>query len=337
MGAIWKDLFISLTGDTADFEILKSGEVIFRGRARRAPDEEEIKVHVNGACAGYIDSNIEGIEDVLTHTGVTKADMNAYAVFNIRCGDTATGFSFHNDWSYDRKRPDISPQSAPDQFGKADVKGCISDPISFNAAPGQILTYSYINTRRAAVSVKYREENSHQTLTNAISISKDSAATMLWIPDVGYPTVKFNIDQHIYKINKCGNRYAVIYQNSYGGWDSFLLEGNCYRQGKTTTHSYEKAIDNNIETQRAVTNYTNEIDHTWTCNTGWLTDEQSLKLAKHLLPSTNIYLQDIDEQTLTPVNITSSTYKYKTYQNEGRKIVTYQFTLTESNKERRDF
>ena len=333
MGAIWKDLFIELTGETADYDISLGEEIIFKGRARLSPDEQTIKVHVNGACAGYIDSNLEGIDEVLAHTGVTSIHMNCYREFSLNRGESSTAFTFHNDWSYDRKRSDISPQSNPDQFGQADTKGCISDPISTHVAPGQILAYSYINTRASSTIIQYKEFFRSSAALNGKSIGAGNAATLLWIPDVGYESCWFNVEQITFTPDRCGKRYAILYQNAYGGYDSFLLEGNCFRQGKTTTHSYTKAIDNNIETARGLTNYANEIEHTWTCNTSWLSDDQSLKFAKHVLPSTNIYLQDMEEQTITPVTITASTYKYKTYKNEGRKIVSYQFTLKESNGE----
>ena len=335
MGAIWKDLFIELTGDTADYEILAGEEIIFKGRARISPDESSIKVHVNGACAGYIDSYIDGFSVVTGITGVTKVVMNAYREFSLASGGETTAFTFHNDWSYDRKRADISPQSAPDQFGQADLKGCISEPISTHIAPGQIITYSYINTRASSTTIQYKETYQSSAVLNGTSIRAGEAATLFWIPSIGIKNCWWNIAQFTYYPDQCGKRYALIYQNAYGGYDSFLLGGNCYRQAKTTTHTYEKAFDNNIETARGIVDYANELEHTWTCNTSWLTDEQSLLLAKHLLPSPNIYLQDIEENTITPVIITSSTYKYKTYKNEGRKIVTYQFTLTESNREHR--
>lgn len=125
-------------------------------------------------------------------------------------------------------------------------------------------------------------------------------------------------------------RYAVLYQNAYGGWDSFLIEGNVYKSGKYTQHTYAKAYDNTT-LERENVNYANEITYSYNCTTGWLTDAESERLAKHLLSSPNIYLQDLVEGTLTPVAMGTTSYKFKTYQNEGKKMVNYNFVLNESN------
>lgn len=125
-------------------------------------------------------------------------------------------------------------------------------------------------------------------------------------------------------------RYAVIYQNAFGGWDSFLIEGTVYKNGKNTQHTYAKTYDTTTN-EREKVNYANEIEYSYNCTTGWLTDEESERLAKHLLSSPNIYLQDLVEGTLIPVIISTNSYKFKTYQNEGKKMVNYNFILTESN------
>jgi hypothetical protein len=139
----------------------------------------------------------------------------------------------------------------------------------------------------------------------------------------------------VYKGGYCG-RYALLYQNAYGGWDSFLIEGTVYKTGSYTQNTYSKAYDNNT-LDRETWNYANEITYSYNCTTGWLSDEESARLAKHLLPSPDIYLQDIQENTLTPVTMVPQNYKFKTYQNEGKKMVNYTFTLKESNIKTRQY
>lgn len=138
-----------------------------------------------------------------------------------------------------------------------------------------------------------------------------------------------------YKSGYCG-RYAILYQNAYGGYDTFLLEGNVFKTGKLAQHTYGKAYDNRTH-DRETWNYANEITYDWTCTTSWLDDEQSQKLAKHLLSSPDMYLQDLEEDKLIPVIIKPGSYKFKTYKNEGKKLVNYTFTLTESNTQIRQY
>jgi hypothetical protein len=132
-----------------------------------------------------------------------------------------------------------------------------------------------------------------------------------------------------YKGGYCG-RYALLYQNAYGGWDSFLIEGTVVKNGNYTQSTYAKAYDNST-LDRETTNYANVITYTYACTTGWLSDEESERLAKHLLSSPDIYLQDIQEDRIIPVTMQAGAYKFKTYQNEGKKLVNYNFTLKESN------
>lgn len=132
-----------------------------------------------------------------------------------------------------------------------------------------------------------------------------------------------------YKGGYCG-KYALIYQNAYGGWDTFLIEGTVYKTGSYAQSTYAKAYDNRT-LDRETWNYANVITYSYNCTTGWLSDEESARLAKHLLPSPDMYLQDIENGTLIPVIMQAGSYKFKTYQNEGKKMVNYTFTLKESN------
>lgn len=147
--------------------------------------------------------------------------------------------------------------------------------------------------------------------------------------------ISFNGGDTTYTGGFCG-RYAILYQNAFGGYDSFLLEGAVSKSTNLTMHMYTKAY-NNTTLERGDTNYANELTTTWTCNTGWLTDEQSLRLAEHLLSSPDIYLQDMEEDKLIPVLIATTSYKHKTYQNEGKKMVNYTINLKESNVKTRQY
>ena len=138
-----------------------------------------------------------------------------------------------------------------------------------------------------------------------------------------------------YKGGYCG-RYALIYQNAYGGWDSFLIEGTVAKTGSFTQNTYSKAYDNTT-LDREIWNYANVINYSYNCTTGWLSDAESKRLAKHLLSSPDIYLQDLENDKIIPVTMQAGNYKFKTYQNEGKRMVNYTFTLKESNEKIRQY
>lgn len=145
-------------------------------------------------------------------------------------------------------------------------------------------------------------------------------------------TLVFNNDVY-YDTSYCGD-WAIYYQNRYGGWDSFLIEGTVKKKEALTPHSYAKSYDNTTA-QRENTKYINEIATSFECTTGWLSDEESQRLAFHLLSSPNVYLHDIVNDKLWPVDITDSSVQYKTYQNQGKKLVNYTINLKDSNSKLR--
>ena len=69
----------------------------------------------------------------------------------------------------------------------------------------------------------------------------------------------------------------------------------------------------------------------------WLSDEESERLAKHLLSSPDVYLHDFKNDRIIPVNITDSSYKIKTYQNNGKKMVNYTINLEEGSLKIRQY
>lgn len=138
-----------------------------------------------------------------------------------------------------------------------------------------------------------------------------------------------------YNASYCGN-WALLYQNAFGGWDSFLIEGSVYKSTNFTQSTYSKAYDNTT-LDRETWNYANELTDTYTCTTGWLTDEESKRLHKHLLSSPDIFLQDIENDKLIPVTMVPANTKEKTYRNEGKKMVNYTFTLKAANSKVRQY
>jgi hypothetical protein len=47
----------------------------------------------------------------------------------------------------------------------------------------------------------------------------------------------------------------------------------------------------------------------------------------HLLGSTEVYLYDLEKDRMIPVVITDNECKYKTFQNEGGKLVEYEINV----------
>ena len=123
--------------------------------------------------------------------------------------------------------------------------------------------------------------------------------------------------------------YVLYYLNSYGGWDAFAIEGTGIKKDAYTTYKTDQSY-NNTTLQFETNKYVQEIKTTYELNTGLLSDEQSANLAKNLLGSIKVYLQNIDEGWIKPVIITDSNATYQTYQTNGRKLCQYKINVQES-------
>lgn len=123
--------------------------------------------------------------------------------------------------------------------------------------------------------------------------------------------------------------YVLYYLNSYGGWDAFAIEGTGIKKDAYTTYKTDQSYINTT-LQFETNKYVQEIKTSYELNTGLLSDEQAANLAKNLLGSVKVYLQNIEEGWIKPVIITDSNATYQTYQTNGRKLCQYKINVQES-------
>lgn len=121
-------------------------------------------------------------------------------------------------------------------------------------------------------------------------------------------------------------RYALYYVNAYGGWDTLVMDGIDEERDDLTRHEASRVYDNTDMQNRGTVNYVNEIQKSWTLRTGYLTDEQAGRM-HHLLNSVQVYLYDMESGTFVPVVLDGTTTEYKTYRNQGRKLVSYEIQV----------
>jgi hypothetical protein len=114
----------------------------------------------------------------------------------------------------------------------------------------------------------------------------------------------------------------LYYVNAYGGWDQFLLEGNDMEADELTRYIREVEYDNNQLVNRGTDNYVSEISKTWTLHSGLLTDDQASRM-HHLLNSQMVFLCHISSGDMIPVIMKTNTCEYKTFKNQGRRMVEY--------------
>lgn len=159
-----------------------------------------------------------------------------------------------------------------------------------------------------------------------------------------YKEYTYSTDEDRYQYT-CGvdkGNYALYYLNSYGGWNSFLIEGNVIKKDRITQFTTDKVFDNmryDFEKDR----YVSEIQTSYELNTNYLSDAESANLAKNLLSSNKVYLHVLGEGYITngvdwynipsfikPVIITDVNVTYQTYAGNNRKMAQYRINIEDS-------
>lgn len=124
-----------------------------------------------------------------------------------------------------------------------------------------------------------------------------------------------------YDVSYCGDA-ALYYLNSHGGYDAFLIEGLIKRTDNYTQGDIYRAYDN-TDIQHGRNRFITEITPSWELHTSWLSDDESDRLVRNLFPSTRVWLHLLDTDETLPVVIADTSAEYKTFRNNGEKLVSY--------------
>lgn len=133
--------------------------------------------------------------------------------------------------------------------------------------------------------------------------------------------------------NSCGD-YAIYYCNAKGGWDQFLLQGNCKR---TDTHQRLETVTpwdagSMHGGRRGVST---DIYEEWECKTGILSDKENERLMEHLIGTPCAFFHDIRNSRMFPCVVETNTAEFKTFRNNGRKFFTATFKIRNSHDRQR--
>jgi len=141
-------------------------------------------------------------------------------------------------------------------------------------------------------------------------------------------TVDLYVGARKYTVAHTCYRYCLYYLNQNGGWDSLLFRGKVIQQDKLSRLSYKKNyIAGSLDFNKV--DYLTTIQEDWQLNTSFLDDQHSEKMI-NLLASNKIFLHDLDEDKIIPVNIMNQKCEHKTYKNQGRKLYTYTIEVNSS-------
>lgn len=328
MEAIWKDYTVRL-GDSGaiSYEIgYTKGEefiIIYRGKAQQKPGEDGVFITINDVCADFLKNTLPNIS-----SSFTPADLPVkFSVENLNDVEGVAEVQFLMDWSYDPKHDPLTDG--------------LAHPINARVDARQLILFTALNEEALFADVTLKNGDTFQVVI-PIAISPDfnddfneDFAKSLRIAGSGTAVFDLSEIQEVdkvaikgveYKVVTSCARYALYYLNAYGGWDAFLIEGNHKELDQITRESFNR--------QGEQVNYRNEIKKTAELSSWWLSDAQSLKM-HHLLNSTSVYLHDLQENEVIPVVLENTTTEYKTYLNQGGRLVNYKINVAYSQKRQR--
>lgn len=282
------------------------------------------------------------LEEQKTDTGWGDMSMGycTVDVYNMTTsgypGTVEATFKYWNDWSRFEK--------------KYDYTRSLNDPINSKGCDNMIIPFCVYYDESSVFSIVDTERNGN---VNTKTLSTPSKPFMMRT-DSYYDSARIDYRQDgqilfSYDMTHCGQG-ALIYRNRFGGWDSFLIEGNISKTDNYTKQNYRKKggynLDYSIDTLKYIDEKRTEgvdIDTTYQAYTGWLTDEESERLVFHLLSSPTVFFQNLNKVNqlydtdsefgaLLPVRITASSSEYKKFRN-GKRLVNYLITFEKCNIE----
>lgn len=291
---IWEDVYGTINSDEdwEDYTLSDNGIPFYAGRAFKYPDENDIAVNVSRVVAPYLTTYFK---DVVMNSG----------------GAEIAAFTFVRDYSYD---PSIDySQNQPLAFP---INGLIPAGVRM-----QVAEWAASNSG----SLQVVDENGTLVVNETLVKGLNTAEFI-----TGAEGKEYTFGNNIYKVVDACRGALLRYVNAYGGIDYLLVEGVCKKQDKITRASYEKDADA-LSQQFETKDYQATMEASWQGHTGWLTDRQSLHM-KHLVESVEVYMIDLTTGDEIPVVMRDNSLEYKTFENNGRKLVNYTLAWTESQK-----
>lgn len=303
--------------NSVKYEVRYNSETIYSGKAYVIPNTNYVEIDMSKICSSYLSSSLEGIIDAPANYNKLDSVKN----FGLYINDNLEGaYMYYNSYTY-------APTPEYLNLLGGETMLMLSDPIRKVFDSRQYIVNSFlcalssVSSGYGGYAYFYNSKNERTEVFGSLSVGV-GYVTMMRAPE---DAVAFEMHGQKTPIKKTCCKYCLYYQNALGGWDSFLIDGNDKRTDKITSYNYIKAIDNNTKSF-GTKKYMNTISTAYKLHTDWLNDDEASRM-HHLLESTEVYLHNLEDDTVIPVNITNSSCEFKTFTNNGKKKFNYEINV----------
>lgn len=303
--------------NSVKYEVRYNSETIYSGKAYVIPNTNYVEIDMSKICSSYLSSSLEGIIDAPANYNKLDSVKN----FGLYINDNLEGaYMYYNSYTY-------APTPEYLNLLSGDIMLILSDPIRKVFDSRQYIVNSFlcalssVSSSYGGYAYFYNSKNERTEVFGSLSVGV-GYTTMMRVPE---DAVAFEMYGQKTPIKKSCCKYCLYYQNALGGWDSLLIDGNDKRTDKITSYNYIKAIDNNTKSF-GTKKYMNTISTAYKLHTDWLNDDEASRM-HHLLESTEVYLHNLEDDTIIPVNITNNSCEFKTFTNNGKKKFNYEINV----------
>lgn len=307
--SIWRGVTVTFgQSSSADYQIADNdGNIIFSGRAVKRPDQTYLRVDIAPVIQDFLKPELPAFDTMEAYP--SKA-VGVFRVLNGQ-GEFLNSYQILNDWSYDA-------------YFNANTNTELSRPIDGRVSPLQYIVYSSVGQVQY-VPCTLHFANGTSSVVNITTQGVDGIAYDAILPLCDYnDVVAVDIGNIHYIVDRSCARFALVYLNPYGGWDTLLMRGM-----RSESENYERTTYNSDDGKKVINN---KVKESSVLHTGWMDDDASSKM-RYLLSSTDVFLYDLAEQDIIPVVITDSSHTVQTYRGNGGKLVSYAVNI-ESSKEK---
>lgn len=324
---IWQDVDILLNDENplskyVAYQLIINDEVVYNGRVFKIDDKGAI-IRVNDILRSFINEKLD-----LTKKYQLQSNNSHYTfILNIQNTDGLfypyKQLRVFNDNSYNAKTSYTSKY--------------VSDFIQEYYDKRQLLLISvedFADNIESTLSVHgilmATLEYQKTVMDEEVKVVNDVATFIVPLHNfTSNPDSSFNKEIKIYPLKNTCKPFCLYWRNIYGGYNSFLFN-DASKQSDLITNYDIRLENNNTTLDYSRKQYMKEVQEKWTIKTDYINDAQA-RVLKYIVHSPEVYLHDLVNDNIIPVLITDSSLDHKQYRNNSRKLLTYTFTLENSN------